>query len=87
LSGPAIKEALENLNNRVTGVVGTYVHPYSKTDHEALDGSILVLGQIKNGLVGYAYPTDAKRSILASRTKVSTDKPGIVQVSAPGTVK
>jgi branched-chain amino acid transport system substrate-binding protein len=86
LSGPSIKEALENLNNRVSGVVGSYVHPYTKEDHEALDGSILVLGQVKNGLVSYAYPSDAKRSILASRTKSSSPKP-IVQVSAPSAVK
>lgn len=69
LNGPSIKNALENLDQRVTGVVGTYYKPYTKDDHEALDGSILVLGQVKNGLVQYAYPGDAKRSILATRTK------------------
>lgn len=69
MNGPAIKTALENLEHRVAGVVGIYNKPYSKDDHEALDGSILVLGQVKGGLVQYAYTGDAKRSILASRTK------------------
>lgn len=71
LNGPSIKNALENLEHRVAGVVGIYNKPYSKDDHEALDGSILVLGQVKGGLVQYAYSGDAKRSILASRTKVA----------------
>lgn len=82
MTGPAIKDALENLEHRVTGVVGTYKHPFTKTDHEALDGSILVLGQIKNGLVQYAYPGDAKRSILAVRTKVDPNAPTVIKTSA-----
>jgi len=81
ITGPAIKEALENLEQRVTGVVGIYNKPYTKEDHEALDGSILVLGQVKGGLVQYAYPGDAKRSILASRTK-ATAKRVITPVAA-----
>lgn len=83
LTGPSIKNALENLENRVAGVVGIYNKPFSKDDHEALDGSILVMGQVKNGLAQYAYPGDAKRSILASRTKSTPAKPEIVKTSAP----
>lgn len=81
-SGPAIKDALENLEHRVTGVVGTYNRPYTKEDHESLDGSILLLGQVRNGVVSYAYPGDAKRSILSSRTKMQA-KPEVVKTSAP----
>lgn len=81
ITGPAIKEALENLEHRVTGVVGIYNKPYTKEDHEALDGSILVLGQVKGGLVQYAYASDVKRSILASRTK-ATAKRAITPVAA-----
>ncbi|MBI1891501.1 MAG: ABC transporter substrate-binding protein [Burkholderiales bacterium] len=81
MSGPAIKDALENLNQRVTGVVGTYNHPYTKQDHEALDGSILVLGQVKSGVVSYANPGDSRRSILSSRTKMQV-KPEVVKTSA-----
>lgn len=81
LTGPAIKDALENLENRVSGVIGIYNKPFNKADHEALDGSILVLGQVKNGLAQYAYPGDAKRSILISRTK-ATPKAEVIPVAA-----
>jgi len=81
VTGPQIKDALENLEQRVGGVVGIYKRPFTKEDHEALDGSILVLGQVKGGLVQYAYAGDAKRSILASRTK-SQAKSAITPVAA-----
>lgn len=87
LTGPSIKDALENLEQRVSGVVGIYNKPFSKTDHEALDGSILLLGQVKSGLVQYAYSSDARRAILASRTKMTARKPVVVPVSAPAAAK
>jgi len=71
LDGPSVRHALENLNRRIPGVVATYVHPFSKDDHEALDGSILYLGQVKHGLVQYANPADAKRAALSSRSKLA----------------
>ncbi len=82
ITGPEIQKALVNLEHRVTGVVGIYNKPFTKDDHEALDGSILVMGQVKGGLVQYAYPGDAKRSILASRTK-ATPKRVLTPVAAP----
>ena len=62
--------ALENLNHRVTGVLASYNRPFTRDDHEALDSSIRVLGRVKNGLVQYANPEDARRAVLASRSKV-----------------
>jgi branched-chain amino acid transport system substrate-binding protein len=70
VDGPSIKTALENLNHRVTGVLASYNRPFTREDHEALDSSILVLGKVKNGLVQYANPEDARRAVLASRSKV-----------------
>ncbi|MFT5644892.1 MAG: branched-chain amino acid transport system substrate-binding protein, partial [Janthinobacterium sp.] len=35
--GTKIKDALENLNEKVEGVVATYDKPFSKTDHEAIE--------------------------------------------------
>ncbi|MBS0307423.1 MAG: ABC transporter substrate-binding protein, partial [Proteobacteria bacterium] len=85
ITGPAIRNALENLEHRVNGVVGIYNKPFSKEDHEALDGSILVLGQVKsNGLVQYAYAGDAKRAILTSRTKLVAPEPA---AAAPAAAK
>lgn len=40
--GAAIKQALENLQRPVEGLLKTYVKPYSKTDHEGLDAVDLV---------------------------------------------
>lgn len=69
VDGPSIKHALENLDRRISGVLATYVKPFTKDDHEALGGSMLVLGRVKNGLVQYDDPADARRAILSTRSK------------------
>lgn len=73
VDGPSIQHALENLQRRIPGVIATYQRPFSKDDHEALDGSILLLGQVKHELVQYANPGDAKRAVLSSRSKLAKD--------------
>jgi branched-chain amino acid transport system substrate-binding protein len=60
--GPKIKEALENLKTPVDGVVTTYNHPFSKTDHEAITANIPVFGEVKGARVVYAYPDDFKKA-------------------------
>lgn len=59
--GVKIREALENLNEKVEGVVTTYDKPFSKTDHDAITDNIPVMGEVKNGRVVYAYQEDAER--------------------------
>jgi branched-chain amino acid transport system substrate-binding protein len=59
--GPKIKDALENLNTKVEGVVTTYDKPFSKTDHEAITANIPVFGEVKSGKVVYGYPEDMKK--------------------------
>ncbi|TFW29775.1 ABC transporter substrate-binding protein [Duganella callida] len=49
--GPKVKAALENLNEKVEGVVTTYNKPYSKDDHEAITPEITVFGEVKDGKV------------------------------------
>jgi branched-chain amino acid transport system substrate-binding protein len=49
--GPKIQAALENLNEKVDGVVTTYSKPFSKTDHEAIDFNNTVFGEVKGGHV------------------------------------
>ena len=71
IDGPSIKYALENMNHRLTGVLASYNRPFTSDDHEALDSSILVLGQVRNGLVQYANPADAKRAALLTRSKAA----------------
>ena len=59
--GPKIRDALENLNTKVEGVVTTYDKPFSKTDHESITANIPVFGEVKGGKVVYAYDTDMKK--------------------------
>ncbi|MBV7534437.1 ABC transporter substrate-binding protein [Duganella sp. sic0402] len=52
--GPKVKAALENLNEKVEGVVTTYDKPYGKDDHEAITADITVFGEVKDGKVVHA---------------------------------
>src|SRR5471032_2581896 len=56
--GPKIKAALEDLKTPVDGVVTTYNHPFTKTDHEAITANIPVFGEVKGNRVVYAYNDD-----------------------------
>ncbi len=49
--GPKIRAALENLNEKVEGVVTTYNKPFTHDDHEAIKPGIAVMGEVKNGRV------------------------------------
>ncbi len=68
-SGPAIKAALENMPRVYYGVVATYDKPFSAADKDALTANMLVMGQVKNGLITFAYPEDAKRNLIVQRKK------------------
>ena len=56
--GPKIRAALENLQTKVDGVVTTYDHPFTATDHEAISPNIPVFGLLKNGRVVPAHEED-----------------------------
>ena len=56
--GRKIREALENLNTKIEGVVTTYDHPYTAKDHEAISANIPVMGLVKGGRVVPAHPED-----------------------------
>ncbi len=66
--GRKIREALENLNTKVEGVVTVYDHPFSKTDHEAITANIPVFGEVKDGKVVPAHAEDVEGD-NAVRTK------------------
>ena len=66
--GPKIREALENLNDKLEGVVTIYDKPYSATDHEAISSNIPVFGVVKGGRVVPARP-DELEGDKALRTK------------------
>ena len=56
--GRKIREALENLQTKIEGVVTTYDKPFSATDHEAISYNIPVFGLVKGGRVVPAHPED-----------------------------
>ena len=58
--GPKVLAALENLNEKVEGVVTTYNKPYSKTDHEAITFDNTHFGEVKAGRVTLAAGSAAK---------------------------
>jgi branched-chain amino acid transport system substrate-binding protein len=49
--GPKVREALENITEKVDGVVTTYSKPFSKDDHEAIKMGVPVFGEVKGGRV------------------------------------
>lgn len=53
--GEKIKNALENLQEEVVGVVTTYKKPYSAENHEAIAHAQVVMGEVKNGRVVYSH--------------------------------
>lgn len=58
LEGPQIKKALESLKQPVYGTITTYRTPFSKTNHEAVTEQIVVMGEIRNNEVTFAYKED-----------------------------
>ena len=66
--GPVIKAALESMSRVYYGVVATYDKPF-KSDKDAITSNMLVMGQVKSGLITFAYPEDAKRNLIVQRKK------------------
>jgi branched-chain amino acid transport system substrate-binding protein len=67
-NGVKIREALENLNDKIEGVVTTYNHPYTHDDHEAITINMVVMGEVKDGHVVYANESD-KRMVVREKAK------------------
>ena len=66
--GRKVRAALEDLNEKVEGVVTVYDKPFSKTDHEAISANIPVFGEVKDGRVQPAHGEDVAGD-KAIRTK------------------
>ena len=61
--GPKVREALENLKEKVDGVVTVYDHPFTHDNHEAITANIPVIGEVKGGHVVYAYEEERKNPL------------------------
>lgn len=67
--GTKIRNALENLNHPTTSTVtARYSKPFTPTDHEAIVQSMVVMAEIRNGKLEYAYKEDAASASML-RTK------------------
>ena len=60
--GPKIRAALENLNEKVEGVLTTYDKPFTAKDHNAISRNMVVFGKVQDGKIVYANEADAKRA-------------------------
>jgi branched-chain amino acid transport system substrate-binding protein len=61
--GSRVREALENLREKVEGVIMTYEHPFSRSDHEAIDGpGQVTMGEVRGGRVVRAYEDTRKKT-------------------------
>ena len=60
--GPKIRTALENLNEKVEGVVTTYDKPFTAKDHNAISRNMVVFGKVQDGKIVYAKDEDAKNA-------------------------
>jgi branched-chain amino acid transport system substrate-binding protein len=49
--GPKVRAALENLNEKVEGIVMTYDKPFTHAEHEAIKIGMPVFGEVKNGQI------------------------------------
>jgi branched-chain amino acid transport system substrate-binding protein len=65
--GPKIREALENLQRPVRGVITIYNRPFTPQDHDAITANMIVIGKVSGGRVTYAYEEDAKRFLMQRR--------------------
>lgn len=69
LDGPTVKAALENIPRTYYGVLATYEKPFSAQDKDAITANMLVMGQLKNGAITFAYPEDARRNLFVQRKR------------------
>ena len=67
--GKQIKDALDNLQKPVYGVVTTYAHPFTPEDHDAITVNMLAMGRVQDGRVVYAHEEDARRGLLERRKR------------------
>ncbi len=65
--GPKIRAALESLQKPVYGVVTVYDQPFTADDHEAISDNMVVMGEVKNGRIVYAYADEERRSLVVQK--------------------
>jgi branched-chain amino acid transport system substrate-binding protein len=79
--GGKIRAALENLRERVQGVVTTYERPFATNDHEAITDNMVVMGEVRRGLVVFTHKEDRIAAIVG-RKRQSDEMPAAVSIAA-----
>lgn len=65
----AVQAGLENMKYSARSTVVTrYDRPFSRDDHEAISANMVIMGEVRNGKLVYAYPEDANAALIV-RTK------------------
>lgn len=61
--GDQIRAALENLREKVEGIVMTYDRPFTKENHETISNAHQIfMGEVKNGRVVFSHEEDRRRA-------------------------
>ncbi|HZX30825.1 MAG TPA: ABC transporter substrate-binding protein [Rhodocyclaceae bacterium] len=61
-----IRNALENLDQRThSTAIARFRLPFSATEHEAITGNMIVMGEIRKGKVVYAYKDEERAAVEA----------------------
>lgn len=68
-NGVKIREALENLQEKIDGVVTTYNHPFTHDNHEAITMDMVVMGEVKDGHVVTASTAKPAAPAKAAKAK------------------
>lgn len=69
--GDKLREALENLQKPIYGVITSYHKPFSASDHEAITLNMPVMGEVRGGRVVYAYDEDERKSLLERKKRAA----------------
>ena len=69
ITSGGIKTALENLDRIYYGVVTNYDRPFNQRDHAAITANMLVMGEVRDGKVGFANASDAKKAVVIETKK------------------
>ena len=78
--GPKLRAALENLEERIPGVVTTYERPFTAQDHEAITDNMVAMGEVRKGAIVFAHKDDEKAAIVG-RKRQSDVMPTAVSIS------
>jgi branched-chain amino acid transport system substrate-binding protein len=79
--GAKLRAALENLEERIPGVVTTYERPFTAQDHEAITDNMVVMGEVRKGAIAFAHKDDEKAAIVG-RKRQSDVMPSAVSITS-----